>query len=116
AGDDAATDSGEQPSAEELNDHDRVMSELRDRVEHANRMAERLTAARDAELIAGIPVDDWLVEAAGEAAREASEYYDQHGSVLDDIELGTYEMTDGNTHFSINPAIPEVADTTEDTT
>lgn len=104
------------PEDGEPSEHDRVMTELRERVDHANRMAERLTAARDAELIAGIPVDEWLVDAAADAAQEASEYYNRHDTLLDDIELGTYDTTDGNVHFSINPAIPEVGDTTDEPT
>lgn len=99
------------PEDDEPSEHDRVMSELRERVDHANKMAERLTSARDAELIAGVPVDEWLVEAAEDAAHEAYEYYNRNDTLLDDIELGIYDTTDGNVHFSINPAIPEVGDT-----
>jgi hypothetical protein len=115
AGDDVDIDLSDHLHPEEPNEHDRVMTELRDRVEHANKMAERLTAARDAELIAGIPVDEWLVEAADAAAQEAHGYYNRNEAVLDDIELGSYDTTDGNVHFSINPAIPEAGDASADT-
>lgn len=117
-GEDIDIDLGDhlRPEDGEPSEHDRVMSELRERVEHANKMAERLTAARDAELIAGIPVDEWLVDAAADAAREASEYYNRNDVLLDDIELGIYDTTDGNVHFSINPAIPEAGDAAEDST
>jgi hypothetical protein len=84
-------------------ERERVLTELQDRIDHANRMADHIQAAQDLGALGGY-VDPYLADAAREASEAVQAYLDRYpdefadvaatSSVEDDVTRWTFDVPD----------------------